>query len=165
VKILNRLGQVFDHLLWIFAVVSAVLIIAMTLLTDYEVFMRYIFGSGQGWVTELIDNILLYMTFFGVAWLLKEDGHVSVDLVYSNLSPKKKLIIDLIVTALGSAACLFMTWHSALISADNIQRGIREYKTMAAPRGIILAVIPFGFFTLTIEYIRHFYRHLKKWAM
>jgi TRAP-type C4-dicarboxylate transport system permease small subunit len=159
-KLLHRAGKYFDSFIWILAIVSAFIIITITLLTDYEVLMRYGFHSGQSWVTELTDNLLIFMTFFGVAWLLKEDGHVSIDILYTALSPKKQRIIDLIIDILCLVACIIMMWYSTELSIDDILNGVREAKTMKAPRGIIIAAIPFGFLTLAIQFARRFYGHL-----
>ena len=159
-KLLHRVGKHFDSFIWILATVSAFIIIAVTLLTDYEVLMRYAFHSGQSWVTEISESLILFMTFFGVAWLLREDGHVSIDVLYMALSPKKQRIIDLIIDILCLVACIIMTWYSTELSIDDILNGVREAKTIKAPRGIIIAAIPFGFLTLTIQFARRFYGHL-----
>lgn len=159
-KLLHRIGKCFDSFLWILVIISAVIIITVTVLTDYEVLMRYAFDSGQSWVTEITDNLILFMTFFGVAWLLKEDGHVAIDILYVGLSQKKQQKIDLIIDVLCLVACVIITWHSTKLVINDILNGVREAKTMQTPRGIIIAVIPFGFFTLIIQFARRFYGHL-----
>ena len=129
-KLLHRVGKYFDSFLWILVIISAVIIITITLLTDYGVLMRYGFNTGQSWITEISDNLILFMTFFGVAWLLKEDKHVSIDVLYNALNPTKQLIIDLIVDVLCILACVIMTWYSTELSIDDILNGVREAKTM-----------------------------------
>ena len=162
-KILERLGRFFDSFIWITAVASGIIAAGIALLIDYEVFMRYALNIGQGWVIEIINNLLLYMTFLGVAWLLKEGGHVSMTAVYSRLGPRARLLDDLIVTAVCAIACVFMTWYSLQISVESIQSGTQEATILGAPKGVILAIIPFGFLMLTIQHMRNFYGFLKRW--
>jgi len=60
------------------------------------VFLRYLFGIGYPWLQEVY--IWLHGAAFCVAaaWVLKENGHVRVDLVYKRLSLRARAWLDLI---------------------------------------------------------------------
>ncbi len=60
------------------------------------VFLRYLFGIGYPWLQEVY--IWLHGAAFTVAaaWVLKENGHVRVDLVYKRLSLRTRAWLDLI---------------------------------------------------------------------
>jgi len=162
-KLSLQFGTVFDRILGVFAAVSGALVIAIMLITGYEVVMRYAgIGVDLSWPTEIIDNMLLYLTFLGAAWLLRKGGHVAIDLVYLHQNPKNRLILDIFVSVIGIVACLVMAWYSGETAVDNLLRGIREFKTVAAPRGVIIGVMPVGFLLLFIEFTRQFFGHLAR---
>jgi TRAP-type C4-dicarboxylate transport system permease small subunit len=156
-KLSRRFETVFDRILVVFMAASCVLVIAIMLITGYEVMMRYAgIDVNLSWPTEIIDNLLIYMTFLGTGWLLKQQGHIAIDVVYLHQGPKTRLVIDLIISVMGIFVCLVMTWYSAERTMDDLLNGIREYKTVAAPRGLIIGIMPIGFLMLAIEFIRQF---------
>ena len=159
-----KMGQYFDKLLWVLTVAAGILLLGIVLLTDFEVLMRFAFNQGQSWVTEVINNLMIYITFLGTAWVLKEEGHVSVDVVYAKLSPNSRLILNLIVSITCTVACLIMTWYSGFTAVDSFMRNIRELTTVQAPRGLIIGIMPIGYFLLSIQFIRNFVMYLGRWG-
>jgi TRAP-type mannitol/chloroaromatic compound transport system permease small subunit len=60
------------------------------------VVLRYAFGIGSIWLSESIiyGHAALYM--LAAAWTLRENGHVRVDVFYSEASARTKAMIDLV---------------------------------------------------------------------
>lgn len=77
----------------------ALLVIPLALAMGYEVFARYLFGAPTIWAYEIGYMIMGVHFLLGSAFTLQRRGHVRVDLIYSQLSPKKKALIDLLVYA------------------------------------------------------------------
>ena len=161
-KYLSRSNSVFDRILQLCFIASGFLIIIVILLTGYEVMMRYVFGIGEAWVTEIINNLLLFVAFLGAAWVQKIRGHVAIDLIYLHQKPKTQIIFDIVVAIIGIISCLVMTYYSGETAVDNLLRGIKEYTTVRAPRGLIIGIMPVGFFLLSIEFIRQAQTHIKR---
>lgn len=59
------------------------------------VFQRYVFGIGWIWVEESI--VYLHATLFmaGAAYTLLQDGHVRVDILYREATPRRRAWVDL----------------------------------------------------------------------
>jgi TRAP-type mannitol/chloroaromatic compound transport system permease small subunit len=62
----------------------------------YEIFTRRFFGSPHIWTYEVTN--IFYGTHFMIlaAYTLLYRGHVSIDLLYGRLSPRTKVILDII---------------------------------------------------------------------
>ena len=76
---------------------AALVIIPLVLATCYEVFARYVFGAPTIWAFEL-GYILTGVHFLlGGAITLKRQGHVRIDLIYDQLSVRKRALIDLVL--------------------------------------------------------------------
>ncbi|RVU39726.1 TRAP transporter small permease subunit [Hwanghaeella grinnelliae] len=75
----------------------------MVLLQFLVVVMRYVFGTGEIWLQEAIiyQHALVFM--LGASYTLLKDGHVRVDIFYSNRSPRTKATVNL----LGALFLLF----------------------------------------------------------
>lgn len=71
-------------------------IVFMTLLVVIEVIRRYIFNSPSIWAFEI--TIMLYSFYFMIvaAYTLLHGGHVAIDIIYVNLRPRKRIILDVI---------------------------------------------------------------------
>ena len=52
--------------------------------------MRYFLNRPLVWVLELTEYALLWVTFLGAAWLLRQGGHVQVDVIVDFMSRRWK---------------------------------------------------------------------------
>ena len=59
------------------------------------VVLRYAFGIGSIWLTESIIYGHATLFMLAAAWTLRENGHVRVDIFYSEASARTKAMIDL----------------------------------------------------------------------
>ncbi len=80
----DRLGQ---SLSWLTA--------AMVAATLIVVVLRYGFGIGAIALQESVIYMNSLVFLAGIAWTLKEDRHVRVDIFYSRMSTRSKNLIDL----------------------------------------------------------------------
>jgi TRAP-type mannitol/chloroaromatic compound transport system permease small subunit len=63
---------------------------------------RYVFGVGSIWLQELITYMFGFLFMLGAAYTLRHDGHVRVDIIYREATPRTKAIVNLV----GSIAFL-----------------------------------------------------------
>src|SRR4030043_641609 len=105
---LGRFWIFFDYLLEVLAVFGMVLLTFIMLSVCWEVITRYFLGRGTIWVDEICEYILLYITFLGTAWLLKNEWHVTMDIVIARLNLKTRLLINSVTSLLGALLCLIL---------------------------------------------------------
>lgn len=79
---------------------SAVLLLLLVANVFYDVVMRYMFNNVSIGMQELEWHLYSMIFLFGVAYTLKADGHVRVDIIYERLSVKKRAVIDILGTLL-----------------------------------------------------------------
>ena len=77
---------------WVGAWVMAPLILSMV----YEVGARHIFHAPTFWAYEVGYMLAGTCYLFGMAYCLKQKGHVRVDFLYSAVGPKWRAIIDIL---------------------------------------------------------------------
>lgn len=152
-KLYSRFSAVFDFITGFFTYVAGVILVGMLLLIIYEIVTRYFLLNPHGWAIEITEYMLQYICFLGTAWLLKRGGHVTLDLLYDRLNPRYQFLLKIIVSSMGVIICLILTWFTAGSTLDHFQRH-ELIGTLDIPRGIILAVLPLGFFMLTVEFLR-----------
>ena len=153
---LEKGGEIFDHVINFLAFLAGALVILLMLITCFQVVMRYVFHSPFGWVVEICEYMLLYITFLGAAWLLREDGHVRVDIILNFLHPRPRKILILVTFGICALACPFLVLYGMAITWDYFERGTLVMQTINMPRWVLMAVIPMGGFMLTIQFLRQF---------
>ncbi|WP_078119875.1 TRAP transporter small permease subunit [Thiosocius teredinicola] len=90
----------FNRFSDIIGAISAVLLLLLVLNVFYDVIMRYWFNDVSIGMQELEWHLYSMIFLFGVAYSLKADGHVRVDVIYERLSVRGRAIIDILGTVL-----------------------------------------------------------------
>jgi TRAP-type C4-dicarboxylate transport system permease small subunit len=152
---------IFEFAISAFLFISGVLLTLIILAVCTDVVMRYLFNRPIFWVAELSEYSLLYITFLGTAWLLKQGGHVKIDLFTSRLAPKKRERLAIVSGIIGIFISVVFTYYGFKVTWDLFERGVFNPTLLEFPKGPLIAVIPIGFFLLLIQFVRMIYASWK----
>ena len=86
----------------------------MVIFTCGVVAARYVFNIGSIGMQELVMYLHGCVFMIGIAFTLKEGGHVRVDVLHEKLSAKNKAIIDIIGTLLFLMPFCFFIFFASL---------------------------------------------------
>ena len=151
---MQRLDRLFDHLLTFFAVVASVLLVGMMLATVLKVAMRATLNHGILGIDQISGTLMVYITFLGAAWVLRKDGHVTVDIAIAALPDRGRAMVLVVASLVAAVACLAVAWYSASTVALSLRRGVVVAAELEIPRAVNLVVIPIGTFLLGIQFLR-----------
>lgn len=160
-EVMSGVAMIWNLTIDALAVIAAMLLGIVMILVSIAVVSRYFFGDAQAWVIEMAEYILLYSTLLGSPWLLRRDGHTKVDIVLNLLSPRHRALLNAYCSVLGTLVCMVLLYYSVLTTYSAYERELILMKIFNMPKFVPLAVIPFGSFFLTIEFMRRaarFYR-------
>lgn len=160
-KLLTRVGHIFDRTNDVLAAFAGALIIFMMLSVSTTVVTRLFFRAlATGEVGQVNEWGLVYITFLATAWLLREEGHVKMTIVLDGLSPRNQVRLNVITSILCAVGCLIIACYGAKVTLELFQVGYATWGVLTVPKFIILAVIPVGCFLLFIQFLRRAYRYL-----
>ena len=151
---MKKLLEIFDRVINIMIFLAGLLLIFIMLSVGLEVISRYLVNRPQMWVTEVTECLLLYITFLGSAWLLREEGHVKVDIILNHLSPKTAAFLGVISSILGIFVSITLTIYGISVTWNYFQRGIYTPTALEIPVSAILVIIPIGSIMLFIQFLR-----------
>lgn len=159
---LLKLEKIFDKFADFIGNITAIAMVLMILNVFYDVIMRYFFKSGSIAMQEMEWHLFSVIILLGVAYTLKEDGHVRVDLIYDRLTDKKKAMINMVGVF---AFILPIALLVGISSIDNAYEAFRSMEQSGDPGGltnrwIVKALIPLSFLLLIITSIGYFIRNL-----
>ncbi|MDN5843449.1 MAG: TRAP transporter small permease [Alcaligenaceae bacterium] len=85
---LNRFYKFADGVSWCASQLASVSVVVLTLAMVYEVFARYVFNAPTVWSFDIayMSNGVLFV--LGMAWVLRQDAHIRIDVVSRKLPPK-----------------------------------------------------------------------------
>ena len=76
---------------------ASLLMVLMIMNVFYDVIMRYFFNDVSIAMQELEWHLFAAMFMFGIAYTLKEDAHVRVDIFYDAMSAKNRPLLIFLV--------------------------------------------------------------------
>lgn len=128
------------------------LVLLVTLISAGNALMRYGFNSSSNAWLEIQWYLFGLIFMLGAGYTLKHNGHVRIDVVYSRLSPRTKVWVDLL------GGLLFLLPASGIIAwmgLDFFQSSFAENEVSADAGGLlrwpIKLVIPLGFALLWLQ--------------
>ncbi|MGD8386683.1 MAG: TRAP transporter small permease [Desulfobacteraceae bacterium] len=151
---MKRFLIILDKIINGMTFLAGLILIFVMLTVCMDVVLRTFFRMPQMWVTEVIECLLLYITFLATAWLLREEGHVQVDIILNRMKPRTIALFGVISSLIGVFVSSVLTWFGATVTWDYFQRGIYTPSVMEIPVYLILMIIPIGSLFLTAQFIR-----------
>lgn len=91
-------------------------LLIMTGLVMVDVIMRRLFNAPIIFADEVAGYLLVLVTFLGLGYTLKEDGHIQVRIIVDQISPRKNTFLKLLWCAFGilfTILLLYQTWQLA----------------------------------------------------
>ncbi len=101
---------------WLFKAaeaITAAMLAALFLTFLLQIFSRYVLAEPFGWTVELCLTLWIWIVFWGNAFIVKHEDHVTFDMFYLHVKPRTRRIFALIGAAsiaVGMGVSLYPTW-------------------------------------------------------
>jgi len=158
-----RILRYIDRLSWFLALVGAPFAPVLAVVVFYDVIMRYFFNAPTFWAYEV--SWMLYSAHFllGLAYALREDSHVKVDVVLNMFPDRIKAGVDaffLLTTLL--VLCAAVVGYGIDFAAESWKLREGSMLTMwAPPVYYVKTLIVIAFFALGLQGVAEFIRNLR----
>lgn len=114
------------------------------------------------WTVEISEYLQIYLVFLSAAWVLRNKGHVILDVVLERLGPRLKKGLTLFRCSLGILVTAFLAIFAGIVTYEQMALGIPVIKTIEIPKWMIIAPIPVGMTMLCVEFIVQFLVNVRK---
>lgn len=129
-------------------------IFASVLISAANAAVRYLASYSSNGFLEIQWYLFGAAVFLGASYTLKLNEHVRVDVVYSYLSPRGRIWVDIFGLCLFLLpACIFLAWLSWPVFVRAYEIGETSSNFGGLIRWPILLVFPVGFGLLTLQSI------------
>lgn len=136
--------------------------LALFLVTAYETIQRYLFRLTSVALQETTWHLCSLLFLLGLAYTLKHDGHVRVDIFYDKMSNRVQALVNLFsLIFLLMPLCLIMIGFSWKFFIVAYQIGERSGDPGGLPaRWLLKASIPLGFSLLLLQGVSNIFKNL-----
>ncbi len=154
-----------DKIIKYLGVFTAFVLVILVVLVVYDATARYLFSTGSIALQELEWHLFDVVILFGIAYTLRENSHVRVDIFYASYSEKTKAFINLL------SSVIFILPFSLLIiylGVDFVSMSYVQNEGSSNPGGLeyrylVKALLPLSFTFLALQALQDTKTNFKLW--
>jgi TRAP-type C4-dicarboxylate transport system permease small subunit len=151
---MRTLTRVYDALLFTMAFLAAATLVWLMVSVVVSVTMRNFGMQPFAWLFTSAEYGLLYMTMLGAPWLVREKGHVHIELVTAALPPGLRRIVSRAVALACVVVSLILAWYGLQLVLTNIERNNFDVRAYYYPRWLLTITFPIAFSFMAVEFAR-----------
>ncbi|WP_457748632.1 TRAP transporter small permease subunit [Sulfurimonas sp.] len=157
--------HIVDKFMKYVAYLTAVILALLVVLVVFDATSRYLFSHGSTALQELEWHFFDVVILLSIAFTLRHNAHVRVDIFYDRFSPKTQALINIV------SALFFVLPLSILIiyiGIGFVEMSFVQHEASSDPGGlpyrwIVKALMPLAFVFLTLQALKELVNDIKKW--
>jgi C4-dicarboxylate transporter DctQ subunit len=152
------LDQLYERVLRGMAVFAGVLMAAMMITICVDVVLRNLDYQSSAHLFTFSEYALLLIPCLGAPWLVREKGHVYVEIVLMYLDPERRRLMVRLIGIVCVLVCLILAWYGAEVTIKSFMRNDMDVRSFDMPRWMLVGFIPLSFGMMAIEFLRFMVR-------
>lgn len=149
-RLLNRASDITSL---VSASIAASCVIIMALMVGVGALSRYIISLPVPMVDEFGAYLLVFITFLGAGYALKEKSHISVDFVVRMLSKRVTDWLAVVTDIISILATIVLIVLTAQVAAGSFRSNLQTYAALNIPIGPVQLAMPIGLSLLVIVFL------------
>jgi len=144
---------------------TAFILASLVLLIVYDATARYLFSEGSTALQELEWHFFDIVILLSIAYTLKHNAHVRVDIFYDKFSNKAKSFINILSVLFFILPLSFLIIY---IGIDFVEMSFTQNEASSDPGGlgyrwIVKALMPLSFILLALQALNLLVDEVKNW--
>lgn len=141
---------------------AGIAVVVMMLVMVIEAVGRYLFSFSLLFADELLGYLMALVCFVGLAYTLRTDGHISIELVTEHLPHRVQRILSVVVSVLNLLFVGFLTWAAWEYWINILGEGYGTPGVLSIPLWIPTVVLPVGLTLFVLGAIVETWQRTKK---
>lgn len=150
------LSLVLDSLVQLSARLSGWVLLTIAFLISVTVISRYFFGAPMTYFFEFTEFGIVVITFLASPMLVREDGHIKVDLLVDRFEPRHRVIrwTDWFAGLVVLAVAWYLLYFCAQVAFGDFRSGITTPTYVAPQRWFLTGFMTVGALGIFVESVR-----------
>jgi TRAP-type C4-dicarboxylate transport system permease small subunit len=140
------------------AVVAAFLMAAMMSVIFIDVVLRNLGYQSSAHFFSFTEYALLAVPCLGAPWMVREKGHIYVEILLMYLKPRPRAVLTFVIGLLCIAVCAILAWYGFEVTIRDFLQNEKDVRSFDMPRWMVVGFIPLSFSMMAIEFLRFLVR-------
>jgi len=140
------------------AALAAFLMAAMMVTICLDVLLRNLGYQSSAHFFTFTEYALLMVPCMGAPWLVREKGHIHVEILLMSLGPRLRARMTMAIGLACIALCLTLAWYGFGITFKDFANAEKDVRSLDMPRWMVVMWIPLSFFLMAVEFARFLWR-------
>jgi TRAP-type C4-dicarboxylate transport system permease small subunit len=150
--------KTYDAAIYGMAGVAAFLMAAMMVVICLDVVLRNLGYQSSAHFFTFTEYALLMVPCLGAPWLVRQKGHIYVEILLMSLSPRARARLTVAIGLACIAICAVIAWYGFGITLTDYLRSEKDVRSLDMPRWMVVGWIPLSFTMMGIEFARFLWR-------
>jgi C4-dicarboxylate transporter, DctQ subunit len=155
---LRLLAKSYDALLYGMAWLAGLMMVAMMAMIVIDVTLRNLGYQSSSHFFTFTEYFLLLIPLLGAPWLVREKGHIYIELLIAALPAGVRRVLLVIIVLACIAVALTLAWFGAGITLQDYLGNEKDVRSFDMPRWMLTAWMPLAFGLMAIEFARFLVR-------
>ncbi len=147
------------------AYLTAFILAALVMLVVYDATSRYLFSAGSTALQELEWHFFDVVILLSIAYTLRNNAHVRVDIFYEKFSQKTKVLINIVSFLFFVLPLSFLIIY---IGIGFVELSFVQHEASSDPGGlkyrwIVKSLMPLAFVLLALQAFKELFSDIKTW--
>jgi C4-dicarboxylate transporter, DctQ subunit len=157
VNLFKSIDRYWERLLWLMMAVASVYVGLIMVAIIYITTFRFFGATYNLYTTTFIEYGFVYVMFLGSPWLVRNRGHVFIEMLTAAVSPRIRDYLSRLICLMATIVCFIWAWYTWQLFTERWD-DIMAFDELRAQLDIRLWVttiaFPFGFFMMGVEFLR-----------
>src|SRR5438046_7348366 len=131
---------------------------AMMVVICLDVVLRNLGYQSSAHFFTFTEYALLAVPCLGAPWLVREKGHIYVEMFLTSLPPAGRAAASRLIGVLCVLVCAVLGWYGGAITINDFIHAERDVRSFDMPRWIVVGFIPLSFAMMAVELLRFIVR-------
>jgi len=140
------------------AIAAGFLMAAMMVVICLDVVLRNLGYQSSAHFFTYTEYALLAVPCLGAPWLVREKGHIYVEILLMALKPRPREVLTYVIGAMCIAVCAILAWYGFEVTLRDFLDNEKDVRSLDMPRWMVVGFIPLAFAMMGIEFLRFLVR-------
>ena len=151
---LTPISRTYDVLLYGMAWLAGGLMVAMMAMIVLDVALRNLGYQSSAHFFTFTEYFLLLIPLLGAPWLVREKGHIYIELLIIALPVVAQRVLVFWVVIACVAVAAILAWYGGAITLQDYAGNEKDVRSFDMPRWMLMASMPLSFGMMAIEFAR-----------
>jgi TRAP-type C4-dicarboxylate transport system permease small subunit len=138
--------------------VAGFLMAAMMLVIALDVVLRNLGYQSSAHFFTFTEYALLAVPCLGAPWLVREKGHIYVEILLMLLAPRARRLLTYAIGIVCIVVCAVLAGYGFDVTLRDFLQNEKDVRSLDMPRWGVVGFIPLSFAMMGIEFLRFLVR-------